>query len=295
MTQLPSAIQQGVLSYLKQKLNATVTIHNFSPCGGGCINHGGRLSTSAGEFFLKWNDARKFPDMFAAEARGLTTLASAEAIRIPSVTGHGEADHYQFLLLEFIESTSKSTDYWNTLGVELATLHRQTHTQFGLDHANYIGSLPQYNQEASSWTAFFIEERLQPQIKMGVDTHAIPHATVKKFDTLHNELPSLLVDEPPALVHGDLWSGNLITDDKGLPCLIDPAVYYGNRETDLAMTRLFGGFHEDFYNAYKEAFPVAPGYAQRLEIYTLYPLLVHVNLFGQSYLHQVNSILSMFV
>ena len=294
MNNIPQAVQHGVLILLEKRYSGKVFKHTFSSVYGGCINHGGKLTTSQGIFFVKWNNAGKFPGMFEAEANGLRLLKVQEAINNPSVIDHGESETFQFIILEFIEDSSPSETFWNDLGVSLAKLHRCTNPYFGLDHHNYMGSLRQFNDQAASWINFFIGHRLQPQLKLAVDSHLADRQIITKFEKLFKELPSILTDEKPSLLHGDLWNGNLIVN-KGAPCLIDPAVYYGHRESDLAMTRLFGGFADEFFEIYHEAFPLNPGYSNRFDIYNLYPLLVHVNLFGRSYLTQVGSILNAFV
>jgi protein-ribulosamine 3-kinase len=291
-----SRIPPGVLEGVKEALRLPdlKSIQEFSFAGGGCINQGGKLKTTAGSFFLKWNDAKKFPAMFEAESKGLKLLRQQNVIRIPDVIGHGESNSFQFLLLEFIEQKSRSKNYWEQLGQKLASLHECSAGFFGLGYDNYIGSLPQYNNSNTGWVDFFIEQRLQVQVKLAVENGVANTDWEKKFAALYNKLPSLIAVEAPSLLHGDLWSGNLITGQKGEPCLIDPAVYYGNREADLAMTKLFGGFSATFYAAYQEAFPLSPGHQQRVDLYNLYPLMVHVNLFGGSYVHSVESILSAF-
>lgn len=272
-----------------------LVIKDFSPASGGCINKGGRITTSDDSYFLKWNDRYRYPGMFEAEARGLSALREANALAVPRVIHAGTTERYQFLLLEHIEPSGKSKNYWQHFGSGLALLHRQSSPRFGLDHDNYIGSLPQRNKLSKSWIEFFIGERLGFQVQIGRDAGKIDQPLEKKFEALYRKLPSLLPEELPALVHGDLWGGNLMTSAVGEPCLIDPAVYYGNREVDLAMTQLFGGFDQTFLRAYDEVYPLAPGYQQRLDLYNLYPLLVHVNLFGGGYRSQVAAIVNRFV
>ncbi len=267
---------------------------DFSFISGGCINQGGQLSTSAGNFFLKWNDDKKFPGMFEAESKGLKLLREQQAIKIPEVIGNGVLGPHQFLLLEFIEQKTQIKNYSQQLGQRLATLHTCTGPSFGLDHNNYIGSLNQFNQFHSNWIEFFINQRLNVQLKFAIDAGRVGSGWIQKFQSLYLKLPSLLPQEKPSLLHGDLWNGNLITDNKGEPCLIDPAVYFGNREADLAMTKLFGGFDEEFYRSYDQAFPLQAGYQNRVDLYNLYPLLVHVNLFGGSYINSVEGILRAF-
>ena len=292
ISRIPPGVLEGVREALR--LPDLMSIQEFSFSGGGCINQGGKLKTTAGTFFLKWNDAKKFPGLFETESKGLKLLSQQNVIRIPDVIGQGENISFQFLLLEFIEQKSRSKNYWERLGQKLASLHQCSERFFGLDYGNYIGSIPQYNNSTTSWVNFFIEQRLQVQVKLAIENGVAKADWERKFAVLYNKLPGLIPIEAPSLLHGDLWSGNLITDEKGEPCLIDPAVYYGNREADMAMTKLFGGFSGDFYAAYQEAFPLSPGHEQRVDLYNLYPLMVHVNLFGGSYVHSVESILRAF-
>lgn len=292
---VPEVIQQGVTALLKQKIADTLTLKDFSFTGGGCINNGGKLTTSHGTYFLKWNDATKFPEMFKAEARGLKLLAESKSMYIPEVIGASEAGSYQFLVLEFIPESNRTQHYWRNFGIQLATLHRNTSPLFGLDHDNYIGSLPQHNSLHTSWIDFFIHNRLEAQLQLAERSARVDKSLLRNFETLYTKLPDLLAIEKPALLHGDLWSGNIMVNQHGAPGLIDPAVYFGHREMDIAMTQLFGGFNPEFLHAYHEAFPLAPGVEDRLQLYNLYPLLVHVNLFGGNYLAQVNSILRRFI
>jgi len=286
---VPSAIVQDLSAHR----GATIT--GFSFAGGGCINHGGRLATSQGVYFLKWNDLQKFPGMFAAEAKGLSLLRKSNALEIPEVIYTGNAGSFQFLLLEYIEEGKRDRNYWKNMGEGLAVLHRTSANEFGLDHDNYIGSLSQKNRKSTFWVEFFVEQRLKVQLKIARDANRIDHGLSKQFDALFSKLPSLLPEEPPSLLHGDLWGGNIMVTSAGQPCLIDPAVYYGHREADLAMTQLFGGFDSSFLESYQEFYPLHVGYEDRFELYNLYPLLVHVNLFGGGYRRQVVSIVERFV
>lgn len=289
LASIPLAIVQDIEAHTRS------TVTGFSFASGGCINQGGRLTTSHGVYFLKWNSLKKFPGMFAAEARGLSLLRNSKALNVPEVIHVGDAGVFQFLLLEYIEQAERTRDYWEKFGSGLASLHRNSSDEYGLDHDNYMGSLTQSNEKSSSWIEFFIEQRLKKQLKLAHDQNNIDNALLKKFDLLFKKLSSLLPEEPPALLHGDLWGGNLMTNARGEPCLIDPAVYYGHREVDLAMTQLFGGFNKSFLEGYNHTFPLAPGYEERYNIYNLYPLLIHVNLFGADYRSQVVSIVNQLV
>lgn len=293
--EVPAAVQEAVTALLQQKVSGSAQLKNFTPASGGCINHGGRITTSAGDYFLKWNDARRFPAMFEAEAKGLELLRAPGVITIPEVLGAGERGSYQFMVMSFVEQQGRSARYWHMLGERLASLHRVTHSSFGLDHDNYIGSLRQWNKPHASWIDFFIGQRLRVQLALALKDGLLDSGSLLKFEALFKQLPDLLPSEGPSLLHGDLWSGNLITDGKGEPCLIDPAVYFGHREADLAMTQLFGGFDDAFLDSYHHSFPLTPGFRERFDLYNLYPLLVHVNLFGGSYAGQVNSILKKFI
>ena len=291
LTSVPIPVQQGVLKILHQHHSSSVVLSGFSFTLGGCINHGGKLVTSAGPYFLKWNDAKKYPDMFAAEAEGLTLLQNAGAIHVPAVIGTGVEESFQFLVLSYIDSKPKTKNFWRNLGQQLASLHRVTNDRAGLPHDNYIGSLPQFNLQHTSWIEFFISQRLEAQLSLMENSDSV---LTHQFESLFKKLPSLLAEEKHSLLHGDLWSGNLIANQNGDPCFIDPAVYFGNREIEISYTQLFGGFDIEFYASYHEAFHLQPGFEQRALIYNLYPLLVHVNLFGGGYLEQVKSILRKF-
>lgn len=253
---------------------------------GGCINNAVRLQTAGGDFFLKWNE-QAAEGMFAAEAEGLQLLRTSGSLCIPEVLGMGTAAGKDYLLLEYIQSSAPSSAYWEDLGRSLAQLHNQTGQKYGLNHHNFIGRLPQNNEQNESWVDFFIQKRLQVQLGLAIYKGLVDASFTQRFKRLYAKLPELLPEESPSLLHGDLWSGNVMVGTKGEPCLIDPAVYYGHREAELAFTELFGGFDSRFYSAYNEAKPLASGYEERIDIYNIYPLMVHVNMFGTSYLSGV--------
>lgn len=289
---IPLVIQKGVKNLLDVRGKINLTDFCFS--GGGCINQAGKLSTSVGDFFLKWNNAAMLPSMFEMESKGLQLLHSANTIDIPKVIGFAEEGNNQFLVLQFIQENAPSNHYWEKLGRQLAQLHRVTNNFYGLGHNNYIGSLKQHNNQHTSWVNFFIEQRLKVQVKLAADSGLIELAWLRIFESLYSRMPALIPEEKPSLLHGDLWSGNVMINGNGDPCLIDPAVYFGHREADLAMTRLFELFDSEFYDAYEAEFPLIPGHTERVDIYNLYPLLVHLNLFGLAYLSRINTILRNF-
>lgn len=279
---------------LQQSIGRKIQILSTSTVGGGCINNSLKLKTTAGDFFIKTNSAEAYPGMFEAEAKGLKILADANAIYVPQPVANGEFENTSFIIIEFVESSAKNKNFWKNFGSNLAKLHRASNEYFGLDHDNYIGSLYQSNKQNNSWIEFFIYQRLQPQLEFAQSGSKINSSVINSFEKLYKKLPELLFEEKPSLLHGDLWSGNFMVNANGEASLIDPAVYFGHREVDLAMTHLFGGFANEFYDSYNEEWPLEKEYYNRFDIYNLYPLLVHVNLFGGGYLEQVKYILRRF-
>jgi fructosamine-3-kinase len=254
---------------------------------GGCINNGSSLRTADGErFFFKTNQEAP-RDMFAREAAGLAALAAAGGPRYPAVYLVG-AD---FLLLEDLRPGGRAADYWATLGRQLAAQHATTNERFGFEHDNYLGNTPQPNGWMADGYAFFAERRLVYQAQLAREKSWLTAGEVGQAETLAARLRELIPPQPAALLHGDLWGGNAISDVVGQPALIDPAAHYGWPEAELGMTQLFGGFAPDFYAAYEAAHSLEPGWRERLDIYNLYHLLNHLNLFGRSYHGRVMAIL----
>jgi protein-ribulosamine 3-kinase len=281
-------MQASVRAAVEQALGATV--RSERPIGGGDINDAHEAVLSDGRtVFVKTND-RADRGMFPAEARGLAWLEEARALRLPKVlaVSGGEQHGPSFLVLEHLGSSAPVRGFDDELGRGLAALHRFGAPSFGLDHDNFIGRLPQANGPLATWPEFYRERRLAPQLERAERAGLADAGLHRSFDQLFARLEELCgPSEPPARLHGDLWGGNLHSDANGKPCLIDPAVYGGHREVDLAMMKLFGGFGERVFAAYNEAYPLAAGHAERVSLYQLYPLMVHVNLFGTSYLGSV--------
>lgn len=251
------------------------------PVSGGCIHRAFRAEADGVRLFVKVNDAG-LADAFAAEADGLEALRGA-GVRAPEPLAHGVEGGYAFLVLEFLDLAAGGD--FAALGVMLAEAHRRPWPQFGWRRDNYIGTTPQRNPPASHWAEFWREQRLRPQAERA-RRHGIEFDLERVVRPLEGHAP------PPSLLHGDLWSGNVGFADQA-PVLFDPAVYCGDREADLAMTELFGGFEANFYAAYREAWPLEPGYERRRALYNLYHLLNHLNLFGRSYLGPVRSTLGL--
>jgi protein-ribulosamine 3-kinase len=275
---------------LKKELSSSFEIRNITSVGGGSISNCYRIETGSGIYFLKTNDASFAADMFEKELLGLQLLHKAGVIHVPDIICRGKTDDYDFLLLEYIDRAIASENSWQLAGAQLALLHRIYADVFGLAHDNYIGSLPQSNKQHKNFHDFFIYERLEPQVRLAEKKGYLNCTATDYFESLYVKLPSRLPDEMPSLLHGDLWSGNIMFTAKGTPVIFDPAVHYGNRESEIAFTKLFGGFDDIFYRSYQHEYPLQHGFGERVDIYNLYPLLVHLNIFGAGYLSDVMSI-----
>ena len=201
-----------------------------------------------------------------------------------------DIDKHQILVLEWIEGGLRTEIFWKGFGKQLAELHQITHEYFGFAQDNYMGALPQCNEQKQKWPQFFMQCRLEPQLRIAREKDLIRPKHIAAFERLQLKLDDIFDDEAPSLLHGDLWSGNFMCNHRSEPVLIDPATYFGHRSVDLAMTTLFGGFDKLFYESYNYHFPFPPGYHEQWEICNLYPLLIHLNLFGRGYLGQIESI-----
>ena len=246
MEKLPKPIEAGVERIIVESLGTSIRVLGHKPVSGGCINNGGEVKTSEGSFFVKWNDASVFPGMFEDEVAGLNLLGSTQTLYVPKVIGFGKESALSFIVLEWVKPRHRSSTYWTDLGHGLAILHSNTSTNYGLDRDNYIGSLRQSNRLEDDWVDFFIHQRLEPQVALARSNDRLSTDDVKSFERLYAQLRSLLPVYEASLIHGDLWSGNVIVDSEGSPCIIDPATYYANPEIEIAFTMLFGGFDQSF-------------------------------------------------
>jgi fructosamine-3-kinase len=287
--------EEKVKTKIEQKLGNK--IKSFTSLSGGCISDAYKITLSDGSnYFLKYNPSTS-NDMFIKEANGLKELSKGNAIRIPEVLNFDE----DYILLEFIAAGSRKKNFFEEFGRSFAEMHKHTNDTFGFYEDNFIGSNLQMNipdeREKTDWTSFYFNKRILFQLqlaeRLGNSTDTLRKGVLK----LENKIEDIIggSKEKPSLLHGDLWGGNYMVDENGNAVLIDPAVYYGHREADLAMTKLFGGFSSEFYKTYFETFPLEDGYEYRENIYKLYHMLNHLNLFGGGYYSQAISLIKFYV
>lgn len=272
-----------------------INIVASSSLGGGCIARVEKFEGSNGKSYVLKSGLSK--EAVFAEANGLKELTKANAIKIPKVILTGP----DFLLMEYIKPGQKAKHFYVKLGEGLANLHRYEASHFGLATNNFIGSTVQLNQangiDASNWSSFYTHNRIEFQYQLALKNGLVDTALSRAYDKLRPLLKEILAtdDAKPSLLHGDLWGGNYIVDNTGEPCLIDPAVYYGHREADLAMTKIFGGFTHEFYQAYHQSYPLAEGWEYRENVYKLYHILNHLNLFGAMYYAEALALMNYYV
>jgi len=273
-------------------------VRESTSLGGGCIADTKKITLDSGEVLCAKTGGTG--EMFPCEAEGLKELGKPNVIRVPKVV-HVDSD---LLVLEYIHSAKPSNGFFELFGERLAALHRYSQNYFGFEHDNLIGASNQkntpkleYTADKHQWPEFYFTYRILYQLELaqnsGRGTKELTSLVAKLEHRIHDILATS--PEPPSLLHGDLWSGNFMADDKGEPCIIDPAVYYGHREAELGMTRLFGGFSSEFYRAYDRAFPLESGHEERGDFYKLYHLLNHFNLFGGGYYSESISILKRYL
>ncbi len=279
----------AIATHVSQSVDQPFQIETRRSVSGGCINSGYAMSGSQQAYFVKVNQAAQLA-MFAAEAAGLEEMLASQTIRVPKPICWGTVAGSAYLVLEWLQLSQTSGSGWEAMGHKLAALHQTTSRKgFGWQVNNTIGSTVQINEWTMDWTEFWTEHRLGYQFRLATERGGI----FPDQSRLLSEIPKLLAghDPQPALVHGDLWAGNAAVTQAGEPVIFDPAIYYGDREVDLAMTELFGGFPAVFYRGYKDAFPLDSGYSQRKTLYNLYHILNHFNLFGGSYAAQANQMI----
>ena len=284
---LDPALRASVQRLVQQGMGPAVQLTQIHPISGGCINEACIVETNIGRsLFLKWN-RHAIEGLLASEIVGLEAIRETGAIRVPEIIGHDVTpDGLSFLVLEWIDSQSPSKHFEADLGCRLASLHRLGEAeQYGFAQQNFIGTTMQPNGWHADWLEFWKTSRMGVQLTLARENGYGDQAFSRLGDRLMVRMDSMLSDSlRPSLIHGDLWSGNFLADEKGFPVLLDPAAYYADREAEFGMLTLFGGLSDSFYDAYREAWPLAAGAEERIEIYRLYHLLNHLNLFGATYL-----------
>jgi protein-ribulosamine 3-kinase len=281
-----------VAAIVEEKFASKIT--SIRPQGGGCINDNYKIIFRKETVFCKVNSATKFPQLFEKEKHGLEILRSNNC-KTPEIIECFEKDELQFLILEWIEPGARSYLFWQRLGEQLGKLHLKNNEHFGFTEDNYMGSVPQVNSSYSRWTDFFINCRLKPMVNRCKHLKMLTSEMEMKLERLFGDFPSLYEQVPPSLLHGDLWSGNVICSATGEPIFIDPAVYYGHPSVDIGMTKLFGGFEKSFYEAYFHFLKQDSNFEDQCELSNLYPLLIHLYLFGKSYLPAIETIVNKYI
>lgn len=297
---LDTSLQAAIGEILQEEAADSTPIERMNRVGGGDINAAAHLRTGKRDYFIKWNP-RPLPGMFLAEARGLRELAAAGKVRVPRVYGsrEGTGKRPAFIVMEWLGggANKQGRKLGEALGRGLAALHQHSQPSFGWRFENYIGSLPQHNDETTDWLTFYRDRRIGFQMELAASKGRMPARRRRQIVRLMERLDEWIdpSEVRPALLHGDLWGGNYMAGPGGEPVLIDPAVYFGDREVELAFTELFGGFSPTFYAAYDEVWPLSPGYQARKQLYQLYPLMVHLNLFGEGYGGSVDNVLAYYL
>jgi fructosamine-3-kinase len=285
----------SLLNYLQSELslikNKPVQVTSYSQVFGGDINTTYIIATNEDKYFIKLNTIA-FDDMLQKEKDGLLLLRSAKTLlKIPEPILQGTSEQQSFLLMEYLEKGTESKILWQQLATGLAQLHQTKQDHFGLNYDNYIGTVFQNNTITTTWAQFYAQQRILPLMQLAYEQQKCTKADLQLAEQFCNKLSALTPEEPAALLHGDLWSGNRMFTLNREVSVYDPAVYIGHREMDIAMTLLFGGFDTQFYTTYNEVFPLQNGWRERIDICQLYPLLVHLILFGGHYYGAVKSIL----
>lgn len=283
--------QQVFDSLFFETFGQEVAVLDFSVVSAGVVNTGSRVSTSEGVFFVKMNE-RPEADFFRSEAADLERFSSL--IPVPKVYGWGKTLGYNYLVCEFITEGAQERHSWHQAGRHLATIHSLKNNRFGMDQSNYLVSLPQDNTWKKDGIDFLIQNRILPMMGYCLMEEKIPLSLYKSVELVCAKLDRIIPDEEPSLLHGDLWTGNVLMSQQLTPYFIDPACYFGFKENELAFSYLFGGFDAAFYDAYLEICPIEPGFGERVSIYHIHPLLVHIYYFGSGYIAGLERIIRRF-
>lgn len=275
-------------THLEERFN--FKIKTIQSLAGGDINEVKLLTVDNDHFVIKINAKSKFPDLLQKEANGLKAIRTTGAIDVPEVFGYGDFGNSTYLLMEYIQQGTENSNFWQIFGQQLAQLHQNSRASFGFYEDNYIGSLKQYNSEEENSAEFYIQQRLKPQFDMAKNNGFV----FNRLDIFFEQVSNLIPNEPPALIHGDLWCGNYLANSHNQPCLIDPTVAFAPREMDIAMMKLFGGFDDKLFDAYHEVYPLQAGGDNRVSLWQLYYILAHLNLFGGHYYNRAKAIIQFY-
>ena len=293
------AEKQSLLSFYMQLLknifdDCDLIVERFEQVHGGDINKAYCLFASTGKYFLKVNDEDKYPGMFPREANGLDLLRKNCELIIPQIIKVGVCNKQQYLVMVWLEKGVPQKNMWENFGAALAMMHKQQQKYFGLNEDNYIGSLKQINDPRNEWHSFYTACRIMPLVKKLFEAGSFSRTDINDAEFFCNRLKNIFPPGPPSLLHGDLWAGNYLISLSGYAAIFDPAIYFGHREMDIGMTKLFGGFDLRFYDFYNDTYPLEKGWEKRLPVTQLYPLLVHAVLFGGHYIESVKNIFKAF-
>lgn len=266
-------------------------IISSKPITGGDISSAFHLETSKGNYFLKVNNDPFALKMFLAEQKGLSDIAATNTIAVPSVYVAESYEDMAIILMDFIDSKRPHPADYARFGTELAKMHLVTNSEFGYSSNNFIGSLDQSNNENNDWADFYWSQRIKPQFQLALNNNLLSADEIPSKEQSISLFKQIFNNVKPSLLHGDLWGGNYLISTDGTPYLIDPAVYYGHSMVDIAMSQLFGSFGPDFYNSYHQIIPKSDFYKEEIDLYQLYYLLVHLNLFGRGYYTSVSDVM----
>lgn len=280
---------KNIIPVISERLEEEVV--STKPLSGGSISSAYLINTTKSQYFIKVNCADDAIKMFHEEQKGLNAIESTNTIAVPHVQFVGTHNKKAFIVMDYVESIRPTPSDYSRLGAELAKMHEVHSNEFGFFSDNFIGSLPQSNTLHNTWTEFYWSERILPQIQLALNAGLLTNEEVPSKEQFTELFDSFVKDVKPSLLHGDLWGGNYLISNEATPYFIDPAVYYGHSMVDIAMSQLFGSFGSEFYNSYHKTIPKSDHYDEQIDLYQLYFLLVHLNLFGKGYYSSVSNIL----
>lgn len=280
---------EDIIPVISEKLEGEIV--STKPLSGGSISSAYLINTTQAQFFIKINSADSAIEMFHAEQKGLEAIEYTDTIAVPHVHLVGTHNENAYILMDYVESKRPTPSDYGKLGEKLAMLHQIKADKFGFSSDNFIGSLPQSNNTHGNWSEFYWSERISPQFELAMEKELLRSEEIPSIEQFINIFNSVTSNVEPSILHGDLWGGNYLISNEGTPYLIDPAVYYGHYMVDIAMSQLFGSFGSEFYNSYHKIIAKSENYNEQIDLYQLYFLLVHLNMFGKGYYSSVSTIL----